>query len=70
MSFCYFCKRKRCLKSGKPCKKVERQLPKPGSGRMFREISFSSQVIDKHHYKDWDGDIYHCKPKKKISHED
>ena len=45
---CNTCKQKRCLKSGKPCRKVEKLLPKLNSGKISSgEISVNPQDMDK-----------------------
>ena len=70
MSFCFSCKRKKCLKNGKPCKKVEKLLPKPTAGRNHYYTITDPSIIDKRFFLDWDGDISHFEAKKKVNYED
>jgi hypothetical protein len=35
---CSQCKVKKCIKQGKPCKRIEKLLPKPNTGKSNKEI--------------------------------
>lgn len=55
--YCKKCKRKSCLKTGRPCKKVEKLLPKDETGRLHGEFNLSSNYMDEAYSKELDGDV-------------
>ncbi len=58
LSFCQGCKRKSCLKTGVPCSRVEKLLPKFNSGKISsKEISVDPLYLDKSIYGHGKGKI-------------
>ena len=43
--YCEKCQRRRC-NNGRPCKRVEKLLPKKHTGKMPTEFSFDPQYLD------------------------
>ena len=61
---CFKCKGNKCLKTGKPCERVEKILKEVTSYKNNKEITMSPEVLDKRFYRDKDG-LHYFKPKKK-----
>jgi hypothetical protein len=67
---CLVCKNKTCLKTGRPCERIEKLLDKEYTGRLHGEITLSNDKMDEMFYKDYYGDIANTYDRKKHHTED
>lgn len=59
--FCEICENKICLKTKKPCQKIEKQLPKPQTGRLKGEFYLSNDLIDRNFAIELNGEVINLK---------
>ncbi len=65
MPLCTECKNQTCLKTKRPCPKVEKMLKTEEGFRDSKEILIGGDVMDKMFYKDKGGDISMAPTKRK-----